>query len=188
MWLLIHVGIRVNITKMVQSFLHYRPMVNPLHLMMVPTYWWGDWGLGNYFTEGLDTGSKPHQSIFMQINTLGQQKTGSTLAQVMACCPTAPSHYLNQCWLNISKVCWHSSEGNFTADISATNHCNQLENYPSKIYIESLSGQWVKCKRPSWPIKCQSSIQKLDLHITVYRSTAGGQAPSGVRISISSSD
>ena len=28
----------------------------------------------------------------------------STLAQVMACCPTAPSHYLNQCWLIISKV------------------------------------------------------------------------------------
>ena len=28
----------------------------------------------------------------------------STLAQVMACCLTAPSHYLNQCWLIISKV------------------------------------------------------------------------------------
>ena len=27
------------------------------------------------------------------------QKTGSTLAQVMACCLTASSHYLNQCWL-----------------------------------------------------------------------------------------
>ena len=28
----------------------------------------------------------------------------STSAQVMACCLTAPSHYLNQCWLTISKV------------------------------------------------------------------------------------
>ena len=27
-----------------------------------------------------------------------------TLAQVMACCLTAPSHYLNQCWLIISKL------------------------------------------------------------------------------------
>ena len=26
---------------------------------------------------------------------------GSILAQVMACCPTAPNHYLNQCWLSI---------------------------------------------------------------------------------------
>ena len=39
------------------------------------------------------------------------QGTESTLAQVMACCLTAPSHYLNQCWLIISKVLWHSSKG-----------------------------------------------------------------------------
>ena len=38
----------------------------------------------------------------------------STLAQVMACCLTAPSHYLNQCWLMISEVLWHSSDSNFT--------------------------------------------------------------------------
>ena len=37
-------------------------------------------------------------------DTIWRQKTGSTLAQVMACCLTAPSHYLNQCWLIISKV------------------------------------------------------------------------------------
>ena len=39
---------------------------------------------------------------------------GSTLAQVMACCLMAPSHYLNQCWLVISKVQKHSYEKNFT--------------------------------------------------------------------------
>ena len=33
-----------------------------------------------------------------------RRRTGSTLAQVMACRLTAPSHYLNQCWLIISKV------------------------------------------------------------------------------------
>ena len=33
-----------------------------------------------------------------------QYRSESTLAQVMACCLTAPSHYLNQCWLIISKV------------------------------------------------------------------------------------
>ena len=27
----------------------------------------------------------------------------------MTCCLTAPSHYLNQCWLIISKVLWHES-------------------------------------------------------------------------------
>ena len=44
-------------------------------------------------------------------DAIGRQRTESTLAQVMACCLTAPSHYLNQCWLIISKVLWHSSEG-----------------------------------------------------------------------------
>ena len=35
-------------------------------------------------------------------------RSGSTLAQVMACCLTAPRHYLNQCWLIINEVQWHS--------------------------------------------------------------------------------
>ena len=37
-----------------------------------------------------------------------RQRSGSTLAQVIACCLTAPSHYLNQCWLIFSEVQWHS--------------------------------------------------------------------------------
>ena len=37
-------------------------------------------------------------------DTIWWHKSGSTLAQVMACCLTAPSHYLNQCWLIINKV------------------------------------------------------------------------------------
>ena len=45
-------------------------------------------------------------------DTIWRHKSGSTLAQVMACCLTAPSHYLNQCWLIISKVQWHPSESN----------------------------------------------------------------------------
>ena len=45
--------------------------------------------------------------------------SGSTLVQVMACCLTAPSHYLNQCWLIISKVQWQSLECNFRGDSSA---------------------------------------------------------------------
>ena len=70
-------------------------------------------------------------------------RSGSTLAQVMACCLTTPSHYLNQCWLIISKVQWHSLECNFTRDISAISHWNWLENYLSKILVKSSRGQWV---------------------------------------------
>ena len=58
---------------------------------------------------------EPHCSWFVFVNSLGPSdaiwrwRSWSTLVQVMACCLTAPSHYLNQCWL-ISKVPWHSSE------------------------------------------------------------------------------
>ena len=41
-------------------------------------------------------------------DTIWQHRSGSTLFLVMACCLTAPSHYLNQCWLIISEVQRHS--------------------------------------------------------------------------------
>ena len=37
----------------------------------------------------------------------------------MTCCLRAPSHYLTQCWLIISKALWLSSRSNFTKDIPA---------------------------------------------------------------------
>ena len=46
-------------------------------------------------------------------DVIWRHRSESTLAQVMACCLTAPSHYLNQCWLIISKIQLHSSDGNF---------------------------------------------------------------------------
>ena len=55
-------------------------------------------------------------------DTIWRRGTRSTLAQVMACCLTAPSHYLNQFWLIISEVNWHSYQGNFARDASTVNH------------------------------------------------------------------
>ena len=45
---------------------------------------------------------------------------GLMLTQVMACCLAAPSHYMHQCWLLISKGLWHSPESIFTASVQAT--------------------------------------------------------------------
>ena len=81
-------------------------------------------------------------------DTIWRYRSGSTLAQVMARCLTAPSHYLNQCWLIISEAQWQSHEGNFTRDASAINYCNQLENYLPKISLKSPRGQWVNL--PFW--------------------------------------
>ena len=60
-------------------------------------------------------------------DAMWRHRSGSTLAHVIACCLTAPSHYLNQCWLIISQVLWHSSKGSFPRNTSAINHYNQLE-------------------------------------------------------------
>ena len=43
-----------------------------------------------------------------------RHRTGSTLARVLACCRTAPYHYLNQSWLIIMKVQLPSCEKKFT--------------------------------------------------------------------------
>ena len=49
------------------------------------------------------------------IDTIWRHISVSTLAQIMACCVTAPSHYLNQCSLPILKVLQQSPERNITA-------------------------------------------------------------------------
>ena len=57
-------------------------------------------------------------SLWPVSEVIRQHRSGSTMAQVIACCQMAPSHYLNQCWL-ICGVQWHSSKGNFTRDTTA---------------------------------------------------------------------
>ena len=71
----------------------------------------------------------------------------STLAQVMACCLTPPSHYLNQCWLIISKAPWHSSEEDITVRLfEDTDRKSKIEKYMFKITLGSPRGQWVHRK------------------------------------------
>ena len=61
----------------------------------------------------------------------------------MACCLTAPIHYLNQCWFTISNVHRQSFEYNFTGDNSAINHWNYRGNFLFKISLNHPRGQWV---------------------------------------------
>ena len=60
----------------------------------------------------------------------GWHRTGSTLAQVMAWCRQAPSHYLNQCWFTMSEVQWQSTQGNFTRDTSSITKIRLEMTYP----------------------------------------------------------
>ena len=84
------------------------------------------------------------------LNSLGpndatwRRRSWSKLVQVMACCLTAPSHYLSQCWLIISKGLWHSSEDIMIIRFEVTNQKRKIEYYVFKITLRSPRGQWVK--------------------------------------------
>ena len=60
----------------------------------------GVWGLVGYISA----------LVLWLSELIWWHRTGSKFSQLMVCCLTAPSHYLNQRWLIISKVPWHSSE------------------------------------------------------------------------------
>ena len=74
-----------------------------------------------YWSKSLHSGKLENNSL-RPSDTIWRHRSGSTLAQVMAYFLMAPSHYLNQCWLIISKVLWHSSEDHFLRDTLATIH------------------------------------------------------------------
>ena len=79
-------------------------------------------------------------------DTIWWPKPESSLAQVMACCRMATSHYLNQCWLFISEILWNSPEGNFAGNTQDIYLWYQFENHEFKITVTSPRDQWVKYK------------------------------------------
>ena len=71
-------------------------------------------------------------SLLWTSNAIWQNWSGSTLKQVIACCLSAPSHYLNQCWL-ITAVLLHSPEskcvfGDYIFRITTTSRKDQWVN------------------------------------------------------------
>ena len=97
-------------------------------------------------------GNAGNLPIIWQLNllwpshTISWHRSGWTLAQEMACCLSAPSHYLNQCWLIIVEVLWHSPEGNFTGNAHNIHPWYVFENDWFWITAASPSDQWVNAK------------------------------------------
>ena len=79
-----------------------------------------------------------------------RQGSRSTLGQVMACCLTAPSHYLNQCWPMISEVLWHSPDSNFTENTEDIYRRNEFEIYLFDTVVKFPRGQWVNPLLVHW--------------------------------------
>ena len=71
--------------------------------------------------------------------------TESTLAQVMACCLMAPSHYLTWSYLINSKVQWHVREKNFMRHVKIINCQIEFENSSFKITFTSARGNEFLC-------------------------------------------
>ena len=69
-------------------------------------------------------------------DAIWRHRSESTLTQEMACCLTASSHYLNQCWLIITKVLWHSFDDCFSSDAIAINHWISFEIGYLKFYLD----------------------------------------------------
>ena len=63
------------------------------------------------------------------------------------------SHYLNQCWIIIKGVLWHSPESNFTKCALVLDLCNVFEYHPFRIITTSPRGQWVNSHATVWHIK-----------------------------------
>ena len=90
----------------------------------------------------------------------------------MACCLTAPIHYLNQCCLIISQVLWHSPAGNFTEmlleiSLKITN-LRWQPNLPRVnefiIYVKNHDWDHYPCTLCSLLSDCNSSDDKVPMH------------------------
>ena len=100
--------------------------------------------LGRYHACRYPDTFRLHFNSLRPSDTIWPHRSGSTLAQLMACCLTAPSHYLNQCWLTIIKVPWHSPEGITIRSSADTRHRNKIQFWIFKIDSRFPRGQWVK--------------------------------------------
>ena len=60
-----------------------------------------------------DPASLPALKLLSYSMEIWLYRSGPTFAKVMACCLTAPNHYLSQCWLIIKSIFRHLHESNF---------------------------------------------------------------------------
>ena len=88
---------QLNSVRTIADFL--RPTGHVFSLFFSKGMGWG----------GCKFGANAHLCMFRLLcDAIWWNRNGSTWAQLMAYCPTAPSHHLNQCRFLISDIMWHS--------------------------------------------------------------------------------
>ena len=80
-------------------------------------------------------------------DAIWRHKYEKTLAQVMACCLTAPSPYPNKRRFIIKGVLWHSHGSHSSRSAHELNLYHVFGNYPFKRTNASLRGRWVNVWR-----------------------------------------
>ena len=93
-----------------------------LHLVTWKLGWW----IKIEKMYGLECWSVDELSWVLLWCLFPEHRSEPKWAQLMARCLTAPSHYLNQYWLVISRALCHSPKGNSNGHDS--NHCNAFEH------------------------------------------------------------
>ena len=86
---------------------------------------------------------------------------GQYWLKVMACCLTAPSHYLNQCWFIINCILWQLPDNNLTGNAQDITPWNKFEHHNLKITHTSPMEQWVNSiplSHIEWDIICLKNI------------------------------
>ena len=76
-------------------------------------------------------------------DAIWRHRTGSILAQVMACCLVAPSHHLNPFWLVNDAVLLHSVSSSSMSSAQHINLNSGFENDTFRIVAASPRGQWI---------------------------------------------
>ena len=77
-------------------------------------------------------------------DAIWRHRSGSTLAQVMACSLTVPRYCLNQCRFQINEIQWRSHESNLSTSVQATVLYTNFEKHTFAIMAISPRGKWVK--------------------------------------------
>ena len=102
---------------------------------------------GSRVAEGLSAFNVGLVNSLWPSDVIWRHRAGSTLVQVMAWCRQAPSHYLNQCWLIISNVLWHSCESIFLRRSDDNHQKNKIENCIFEITSRHPREQWVNVEK-----------------------------------------
>ena len=126
------------------------------------------WKICTNTSHGFSKNSYGHN----EINSLWpvliwQQSSGSSLAQVMACCLMAPNHYLDQCWL-IIQIGFCGTQTNFTGSVQDIKSWNEFEKYTGKVTSMCLSAQWVKWLAPG---RYGNNLKRLIFKLIVQNSS-----------------